>query len=130
MRFYKRGGVTAMKKNPNVQIVICKCGQRNAYYGIRAEEKEPNKWFFTWAFPISEKSMRSEKYDKNLLSGTFEESEDYPGCPYCHTYALFQCGHCGKLNCWDGLKSATCAYCGETSTISGIITHLNADGDI
>lgn len=74
--------------------------------------------------------MRSEKYDKNVLRGTFEEDEEYPGCPYCHAHAQFKCGHCGKLNCWDGSGTVTCAHCGETGTISGAITSLNSDGDI
>src|SRR5215510_4505669 len=80
-------------------ILLTKCGKNNKTYGIRIEQ-QGNDWVSTWAFSIDEDKAKREGFDKTKITGAFCPIDGYPGCPYCGTYELLQCG-CGKMVCYN-----------------------------
>lgn len=119
-----------MSNKINAEVVVCKCGKTHQLYGMRAEEKTKNQWDLTWAFPISPSRQKNEKYDGSNLQGSFNLTEEFPGCPYCGNIGFFKCGTCGKLTCWTGEKTVTCSHCGKVSQIGGTIESLSGGGDL
>ena len=79
-------------------VILAKCSVHSGTFGIRVEKRE-NDWVSTWAFPIDESRAKREGFDKTKVTGSFRAVEGYPGCPYCGTAALVQCG-CGKMFCY------------------------------
>ena len=79
-------------------VILAKCGKHNKTFGIRIEKRE-NDWVSTWAFPIDEGKAKREGFDKTKITGAFIPVDGYPGCPYCGSDELVQCG-CGKMICY------------------------------
>ena len=79
-------------------VILAKCGTNNRTYGIRVE-KRGNDWVSTWAFPIDDGKAKREGFDKTKIKGAFTPVDGYPGCPYCGSNELAQCG-CGKMFCY------------------------------
>jgi hypothetical protein len=120
------------EKRLNARIVLGKCSKTKRVYGMRIEERlvgeRSRDWVRTWAFKIDEEHAKSEGYDSEKTRGTMNPTREYPGCPYCGEYSLFQCA-CGKVFCAPGdsredsaqsrgknekVVTATCPWCGET----------------
>ena len=115
----------------NARIIICKCSSCKKVFGMRTEETGYRQWMVNWAFPISDKRVKSEKYDLNRIEGSFSLASEYPGCPYCGNRSFFSCGKCGKLTCWDSnTVEVTCSYCGVIDKISGTISSIDVGGDV
>ena len=108
-------------------ILLAKCPNAHLMYGIRVEKRE-NDWVRTWAFKISEKSAIKEGFDKTNIRGTFQEVDEYPGCPYCGCHDIVVCGKCGKISCFpERVDEAVCEWCGNKSKVS-IVDTLSASG--
>ena len=119
-----------MNDRPNAQVVMAKCSKKRLSYGMRVEEKERKTWHVTWAFPISDKRARAEKYENTKIEGSFVLDNTYKGCPYCGMSGFFSCYKCGKISCWDGAQTVTCAHCDTVSDIGGTISELDVGGDL
>lgn len=105
-----------MKKEATV--ILAKCKNAHKSFGIRVEKKDKNEWNCTWAFKITEKAAGNEGYSDTMVSGKIDIDKEYPGCPYCGSDCWFQCGKCGKLNCYSGEESrVTCEWCGSTGDL-------------
>jgi len=104
-------------------VILCKCDHKHTF-GIRVE-KRGNDWVRTWAFKIDEARAKSEGYDSNKITGSFEPVDNYPGCPYCGKMRLNFC-ICGGINCESGERpiaaagtvELTCNWCGNTGYYS------------
>lgn len=119
-------------------VILCKCvytrSARDNLFGIRIE-KIQGDWMRTWAFKIDEDKAHNEGFDKENISGTFDDTWEYPGCPYCGTLGFSQCD-CGKMFCYDRLKDPpigdsvdlTCPWCGETGTYYFGATNFDMKG--
>lgn len=107
-------------------IIPARCSRTKGTLGIRLEEISTNSWFATWAFKLSENSVKREGYDKFVITGTFGVSPQYPGCPFCEANSYFLC-NCGKVSCWNTLiPEITCPFCGlHTQVKAGGINNLN-----
>lgn len=115
----------------NAHIILCKCAKVHKFYAMRTEEAPDDKWNINWAFALSDKIIKAEKYEETTIKGYFNLTKDYPGCPYCGNKNFFSCGICKKLTCWDGItKTVECAHCGKISEINGTISKLNTGEDI
>lgn len=103
-----------MRKN-NVLIIPAMCIKSSKPFGIRVEKKEEDSQV-TWAFPLSERSVREEHYgDNEEVSGRIVIASSYPGCPNCGAASFVRCGFCQKVSCWDtDSKSFKCPHCGNT----------------
>lgn len=101
-------------------VILCRCSSKNSkLFGIRCEKIEKKHWEMTWAFPIDEKKAKHEGYDSVTIKGDLDDTEEYPGCPYCGARSWFICHECGgKLSCldedYDFSRPVTCAWCGDT----------------
>lgn len=93
------------------KVLIQKCTKANKPIGVRVQRMEDGDWWRTWAFKINPRSAADEGYDKNEIEGNLEITEEYPGCPYCGTKNLIQCGNCQKLSCWNGEDKLKCPWC-------------------
>jgi transposase-like protein len=113
-----------------VVIVIAKCISFRQNFGIRFENRnDHNEWVGTWAFPIKESVAKKEGYNKNVITGSFTFSSEYPGCPYCKSVGLIKCS-CNNIGCWDGeTDTITCPSCGKTSRIIGEIDSFQSGYD-
>ena len=101
-----------MKVKANV--VLAKCGKNNLY-GIRIQ-KFGSDWFRTWAFKISQELAKSEGF-QTMISGSLNNADNYPGCPYCGGDGFWQCGKCDKMSCRDYSRSTeVCGWCGNVAT--------------
>ena len=85
-------------------VILAKC-EDDRTYGIRVEKRERD-WVRNWAFPIDEGKAKREGFDKNKIKGTLDAVPEYPGCPYCKTSELVQCGSCDKMFCYKEGKSS------------------------
>ena len=98
-------------------VVMAKCGKSGLSFGIRIEKRTNNKWYCTWAFPLSDKSASNEGYSNKPVSGEIAFDDEYPGCPHCGNSGWVLCG-CGKLTCWSSSdKKFTCKWCGKTGEV-------------
>ena len=119
-----------MNEKPNVVVVVMRCSRVRKSSGVRFEKRVENKWVGTWAFELKEASAEREGYEKTAIGGSISLDNTYPGCPHCNARALFKCGKCNKVGCWDGeSKVVICPWCGNKGEISGYIEILNASHD-
>ena len=113
-----------MDSKIEAQVAIAKCKKSKKIYGVRME-KTSKWWEYNWAFPISEKRAKAEKYESTEILGDIYPSEDYPGCPYCGAKYFVVCD-CKKLNCNNNRKMFTCEWCGS----KGVLVAYNGSGII
>lgn len=92
-------------------VLLAMCNKKKAVYGIRTQKMNDGDWWRTWAFSIEERRGKSEGYDITPVKGNLNETDDYPGCPYCGTHAFVQCGNCHKISCYNGENKLTCLWC-------------------
>ena len=112
----------------NVAIVLGRCEKSKALYGMRFEQRGRSTWVATWAFRIKEGAARREGFDKTRLKGELTFGPEYPGCPYCEAPSIAQC-RCDKITCWRRSSTTTCAWCGTTAPIEGVVDDLGGGGD-
>jgi hypothetical protein len=92
------------------QVLLSKCSKHGKTFGIRVE-KRGNDWIRTWAFPISDEAAKREGFDRTNITGSFNVTKEFPGCPYCGTHGMFFCG-CGKVSCIQtNAESVHCYWC-------------------
>ena len=96
----------------DAKVLLAKCRENGQMFGIRAEKRK-NDWIRTFTFKVDEERAKNEGFNETSISGTFDKTEDYPGCPYCQKMEFFTCPTCGKLTCiiWDE-KTGICRWCG------------------
>jgi hypothetical protein len=93
-------------------VVLCRCGEAQKTFGITAEKMDADSWKFVWAFPIKEKNAKQEGYDKTRIEGKLYNSDEYPGCPYCHRSRIIICD-CGRIGCKVREDYYKCPWCGS-----------------
>lgn len=101
------------EKKIKAKVVLSKCPkvkENEGLFGIRIQKKKKD-WIRTWAFKIDPRKASREGYDEETVTGSFQATDDYPGCPYCHTKSFVLCGYCDRLFCWNGKKEVTCPWC-------------------
>ena len=104
-----------MKK---IAIVITPmCQQTQELYGIRLE-KRGNSWNKTWSFPLKMETAKRENFSSEVDLSNMETDDSFPGCPYCQSQVLVQCGDCKKIYCYEGESESTCPWCGNVGMIS------------
>lgn len=105
-----------MKKN--AVVVMASCHKSKKPFAIRSEQRG-KPWYFTWAFKLSEKMMKSEGFDKETIRGEINIDINYPGCPYCGARTFFQCGKCQRIVCMYGdEKVVKCPECGNEGDLA------------
>ncbi|GHU55075.1 hypothetical protein AGMMS49975_16500 [Clostridia bacterium] len=65
-------------------IGVAKCPTTDKIYGVRLEERDNNKLFATWAFPIKPEVAQREGYSESEFPPSIHYDNNYPGCPYCN----------------------------------------------
>lgn len=97
-------------------VILFRCDKTGQSYGVRVEKMPDGDWVRTWAFPLEEKALSFEKYEKQQVVGSFQHLREYPGCPYCGTNGFVLCGNCGKISCYrsDMKEYFTCQWCGDS----------------
>jgi hypothetical protein len=102
----------------NAKVILSRCSKTKNCFGVRVEQRGMD-WVRTWAFPIDERKARSEGYsDSSTVTLSGEDDADFPGCPYCDSKGIVQCG-CAKTGCAGGVRiygntaEYTCPWCGE-----------------
>ena len=80
-------------------VMLVRCTSHKKLFGVRVEERNGD-WVRTWAFPIDEARAKHEGFDKTEISGSFDATPEYPGCPFCKKDFLLKCT-CGKLICCE-----------------------------
>lgn len=111
--------------------VICRCSKTKKLFGMRFDKAKGNVWECAWAFPMKEGAEKREQGFSSSVSGRFEISSEYPGCPHCENTTFFMCGKCKKLACWDGKNShVICPHCGFEGDLDSPITEIHGDQNI
>lgn len=105
-----------MKK---IAIVITPmCPQKERRYGIRLEKRGQN-WYKTWAFPFKKNTTEYDDLNGGSINlSNMEIDETYPGCPFCQSSSLIQCGNCSQLYCYAGESTSTCPWCGNVGDVT------------
>ena len=62
------------------KIMIGRCNDKRPF-AIRVEY-ENNDWVRTWAFELSERMLKNERYGEEKITGSFYATREYPGCPH------------------------------------------------
>ena len=98
-------------------VITPACPVTRYMYGVRLE-KRGQDWYKTWAFPIS--STKNDDYQASIPLNRQGLATDaaYPGCPYCHSSALIQCGDCNGVYCYRGEQVSVCPFCGNEGDVS------------
>jgi hypothetical protein len=113
------------------EVLIARCRQDAALYGLRAEERT-DSWYVTWSFRIDETSARREKYEETVINGTIQVDPGVPACARCTADRFVQCGLCGRVTCWNsGDPAWFCKWspCTGSGTPTGQIQSIAAQGD-
>ena len=97
------------------RVILSRCLNDKKLFGVRVEKRK-NDWVRTWAFKISEQIAKNEKYGSEKINGSFNEADDFAGCPYCGARSFVLCT-CGKMSCWNGQNQITCPWCGKSSSV-------------
>ena len=50
-------------------VILTKCKNDHALFGIRTEQREDGGWYATWAFKVSEQTAEREKFGDTKISG-------------------------------------------------------------
>ncbi len=85
-------------------------------YGIRIE-KRGNTWVKTWSFPLREEVARREHFSSRIEMENFIDDTDFPGCPFCASRQMAQCGNCQKIYCYKDEDKVRCPWCGSESEV-------------
>jgi len=94
----------------NAKVIMARCSKTQKCFGIRIEQRG-NDWVRTWAFPIDEQKAKHEGFEANMVTGSMNAVEGYPGCPHCGSSSFVQCS-CRKIGCWIGSEGTyTCPWC-------------------
>jgi len=103
----------------NVKIVMFRCSKTQKCFGVRVEQRGKD-WVRTWARPLDEAVAKREKLDENTISGSMTAVDGFPGCPHCGDGGFVQCGTCGKVGCYGGVKENqyTCPWCKNKSGVT------------
>ena len=118
------------------KVILAKCSsvsnKSDNLFGMRIQ-KFGSDWKRTWAFKIDAKRAHNEGYDKENTNGSFEPTNEYLGCPYCHSMNLAQCS-CGKSFCYktegkvkSGVIQLTCPWCGKRGAFQ-MVDRLDLQG--
>ena len=112
---------------PKIQakVILAKCpyarSQSENLFGMRSQNIG-GEWKRTWAFKIDEEKAGHEGYGKERMSGSFDNTDEYPGCPYCKGTRLARCS-CEKVFCGSYNDNVlTCPWCGETTEYESVET--------
>lgn len=105
-----------MKK---IAIVITPmCGIRNRKYGIRIEKRN-GTWYKTWAFPFKNEINEYDESNSGQMDlSNLEQDDEFPGCPFCQSEDLIQCGACSNISCYGGEREFTCPWCGNVGEVT------------
>ena len=77
-------------------VILTKCKNDHALFGIRTEQREDGDWYATWAFKVNEQTAEREKFGDTKISGNIYITTEYPSCP-----------------CWNGETETVCEWCGN-----------------
>lgn len=114
----------------DAKVVLCRCEENAQLYGMLVEKRTPNDWFIKWTFPVSEQRAKSERYDQTVITGNIQYDASYPGCPYCKAPGYYKCV-CGNYICLRAnQQESNCPVCHLRAPFGGILTTLDAGGDI
>ena len=61
-------------------VILTKCKNDHALFGIRTEQREDGGWYATWAFKVSEQTAEREKFGDTKISGNIYITTEYPSC--------------------------------------------------
>lgn len=50
-------------------------------------------------------------------------------CPVCRNTRIVRCGKCGRITCYDGSGSFTCAWCKNSGNVKGTIKSIDIKKD-
>ena len=112
-------------------VILMKCDKTHKSYGVRVQKTSNGDWERTWAFPVDDQVAKKENYEKKSVVGNLFCTEEYPGCPYCHTTGFIMCGRCTKLTCYrDDLDGKfRCEWCGATGVVQTAEDKFNLSGN-
>lgn len=119
-----------------IALVETKCITTKRKYWTYFEKTDNNTWTIRNSLDdtlsvASASGPSNATIQTDLVSGSIDWSELWTGhasCPYCATKAMAQCGSCRRLSCHrDGKEgsSFSCAWCGQTGVLQGIIKTLD-----
>ena len=104
-----------MKKTAAVITPRCPYSAERLY-GIRIE-KRGNTWGKTWSFSLKEEVAQREHFSSQIEIENFVDDQEYPGCPFCSSHELAQCGNCQKIYCYKDESQVRCPWCGSESEV-------------
>lgn len=105
-----------------------RCSKSKGEYLIRLEHDQTG-WYMVYAIkseglPVAAETA-AETEEMQLKNGLSVGAEY--ACPYCGNRDIVRCGLCGRITCSDGGSSFTCANCGCSGSIKGIIQSVQTE---
>ncbi|GMO50686.1 MAG: hypothetical protein Pg6C_14790 [Treponemataceae bacterium] len=113
-----RPGWMRFSAKPDTKTILTRCSKTRQIFGIRVEERDGD-WVRTGAFLVDERKAKGKDSDAEMISGSMDAADEYPGCPHCGSkgFALHRSG-CAKVSCGRGIDKGngateiTCPWCG------------------
>lgn len=94
------------------------CGIAKRPFAIRTE-KSGSRYIMDWTFIIDENRSKEEGFEQNMVSGSFDFGEEYPGCPHCGAMSWYECGSCKSIVCYNGKdQTIKCPKCGNEGELT------------
>ena len=114
-------------RQPASAHLRARCTKADRDFFIRLEY-EKGAWWFVYAWELPSPAAGADGSEEVTL--TFENGlyrgADY-ACPCCQNRSIVSCGVCKRISCWDESKRFTCAHCGNTGEVTGVIQSAQAE---
>ena len=120
------------RRTPPVVFSKALCSRNIKPILMRFQHEYPNLWLLTSSVQIKGSQVEKEVHLEREISGSFDTSFVYRGCPYCKSKGYVLC-FCGNLCCWnmkDGVptpKRFKCPWCGKKGTLNERIKRMRVN---
>ena len=120
-----------MARNEAVFMDI-KCTKEKKLFHLRYDFAADDRWVLTYGIRDDVFKSMSESENSGKSQKTIDISEARTGpqykCPYCGNDSYVRCGKCRKLTCYDDSGRFSCAHCGNSGKVSGVIKDIDGSG--
>lgn len=109
-----------------------KCSNTHNTFYIRFDKAAGGTWCQTYGVKaVPYNANGSSTYNKMQIDISETDIGPQYRCPYCGNESYVRCGRCGNITCKPtGVKTFTCAHCGNSGTIGGVITKIDGKSGI
>ncbi len=103
-----------------------RCAHSKQLFHQRYDFAADDKWALTYGIKDTEFMGMADNMPRGTQKVDFAKMRTGPQykCPYCGNKDFVRCGKCHALTCYDDSGVFTCAFCGHSGRVTGVIDSL------